>query len=69
MTDSIPLYAFRDTCSDFIGIIWDTEFGKIVTVENKMSINGNLDIREINTGNRVDNVDLRSLLMSILPLE
>ena len=67
MKDSMPKYAIYDSCSDFTGIVWETELGKIVTVENKMSVNGDLAIYNIETNEKVNNIDLRNVLMSILP--
>jgi hypothetical protein len=66
MKESKPLYGFYDH-EDFSGIVWDTELGKVVTCSGLLNPQMNLSIRDIKTGDEVDNVDLRNVLISILP--
>jgi len=66
MKESIPLYAIADR-TRCLGIVWETELGKIVTLQDDISIQNNLSIRDIKTGDEVNNIDLRNVLMSILP--
>lgn len=51
----------------FTAIVWETELGKIVTCEGKLNVNNNLRIKEADTNEDVDNIDLRNVLMFILP--
>lgn len=66
MKRSEPIYAIRDR-EEILGIVWDTELGKIVTCEGKWNIKNDLIITDIQTGEDVDIIDLRNVLMSILP--
>ncbi len=66
MKESKPLYGIWDG-EDFAAIVWETELGKIVTCEGKLNVNNNLIIKEADTNEDVDNIDLRNVLMSILP--
>ena len=66
MKRSEPLYGFSDR-EDFSGIVWDTELGKIVTCSGALNPQMNLSIRDIKTGEEINSVDLRNVLMSILP--
>jgi hypothetical protein len=66
MKESKPIYGFYDG-EDFSGIVWDTELGKIVTCNGNLDINMNLLIKDVETGKDVDDIDLRNVLMSILP--
>jgi len=55
-----------------VAIVWKTDIGRVVVVQDKIDINGDLSVVEIkNTSNGkvVDNVDLRNLIMEILPRE
>jgi hypothetical protein len=65
MKESKLLYAMTDH-EDFMALMWETELGNILTVEGKLDIKNNIDIRGID-GNDINNVDLRNVLMSILP--
>jgi hypothetical protein len=66
MKDSVPMYGFTDH-DGFMGIVWDTALGKIVTIEGKLNPKSNLTIREVATGKDIGDIDLRNILMSILP--
>jgi hypothetical protein len=48
-------------------LVWETELGKIVTSEGKLNIKNNLCIRDAETYVDVNDVDLRHVLMQILP--
>lgn len=65
MGESKVLYGFWDG-DDFSGIVWETKLGKIVTCEGKLNLNNNLMIKDAKNNN-VDNIDLRNILMEILP--
>lgn len=65
MKESKVLYGFWDR-EDCTGLVWETELGKIVTVEGKLNLKNNLSIRDTQ-GNDIADVDLRNVLMSILP--
>lgn len=66
---SKPKYAIvnKDLC---VAVVWDTEMG-LVTVTNDIKIDFNCDLTLIDiTGARngvVNNIDLRDLLVSLLP--
>lgn len=66
MTDSKAIYGIHD-CEDFAAIVWETELGKVITCEGKLNIKNNIVIRSCETGEDVVSVDLRNILMSILP--
>lgn len=66
MKKSKALYGIWDY-EDFTGIVWETELGKIVTCEGKLNPNSNLAIKDVETGEEISNIDLRNVLMSILP--
>ena len=66
MKDSKPLYAFRDG-EDCTGIVWETELGKIVTIQGNINPQMDLMIFDIAANEYIENVDLRNVLMSILP--
>lgn len=67
MKDSKLLYGIRDNC-DFIGAVWETELGLIVSHQGKLDLNSDLQIRCAKTQEDIKNVDLRNVLMSILPI-
>ena len=66
---SKPKYAIvnKDLC---VAVVWDTEMG-LVTVTNDVKIDFNCDLTLIDiTGTNscvVNNIDLRDLLVSLLP--
>ena len=66
MKESKPLYAISDH-EKVLGLVWETDLGKIVTVQGSFNIQHNLSIRDIHTGEEVNNIDLRNVLMEILP--
>jgi hypothetical protein len=66
MKKSKPLYGIRDS-EDFMGLVWETELGMVVTCEGKWNIQNNLQIISVETGEDVGNIDLRNVLMSLLP--
>lgn len=68
MKESKPLYVICDH-SEALGIVWETELGKIVTIEGTINPNNNLSIKEIDSGEEISNVDLRNVIMSILPIK
>jgi hypothetical protein len=69
MKDSKPIYAICDH-EKFVAILWETELGKILVCNGGIeNINRNLDIRDIETEKSIKSVDLRNVLMSILPIK
>lgn len=67
---SKPKYAIvnKDLC---VAVVWDTEMG-LVTVTNDIKIDFNCDLTLIDITGRtnscvVNNIDLRDLLVSLLP--
>lgn len=66
MKESTPIYAMYDG-NNFMAIMWETELGKILTTQGNLNLNNNLRIRNISDGEDIDNVDLRNVLMSVLP--
>lgn len=66
MKRSEPLYAIFDN-EEAKGIVWETELGKIVTIQGLINPQMDLSICDIKTGQEIDSVDLRNVLMSILP--
>ena len=65
MKESKPIYAIKN--GDNISILWDTEYGKILVAQGKIDVNVDLEIWDVETSKKVDNIDLRNVLMSILP--
>lgn len=52
---------------NILGLMWEVDNGKEIFVTNgKVDINYDLEIRDCD-GNDIKNVDLRELLMEILP--
>lgn len=68
MKQSEPLYAIGDN-EEFKGIVWDTELGKIVTLQGAINPQMDLYIYDIKTNQKIDNIDLRNVLMSILTIK
>lgn len=66
MKDSKALYAIGDS-KEIKGVVWETELGKIITLEGKINIEDDLRIIDIQTGETISNVDMRNVFMSILP--
>lgn len=66
--ESEAIYGFRDG-EDFIGLVWETDLGTVVSFEGKLNLNNNLQIVSAETQEEVDSVDLRNMLMSILPIK
>ena len=65
MKESKPLYGLCDL-DEFIGIVWETEKGMIVTVNGNLNINNNLLIKDCKTGEEIKDIDMRNILMDIL---
>lgn len=67
---SKPKYALcnLDSC---VAIVWETEVGLVTVVQDKIDINGDITLMDISNGKpfgeKIKNVDLRDLLVSILP--
>lgn len=52
---------------NILGVMWETELlGKVFVTNGKLDINYNLEIRDFD-GNDIENIDLKTLLMEILP--
>ena len=66
MRESKALYGFTDH-EDFQGIVWGTGKGLIITCTGKLDIKNNISIRNVESGEDVGDVDLRNLLLSVLP--
>ena len=66
MKESKALYGFTDN-EDFQGIVWETEKGLVVTCTGKLDIKNNISIRSVKSNEEVGDVDLRNLLLSVLP--
>lgn len=66
MVNSKPIYCITDN-EEFQAIIWETELGRIITCEGKLDIKNNMSVRKVETGEEVVDIDLRNVLMSILP--
>lgn len=52
---------------DFSAIVWETSLGNIITVEGKLDIKNDLRIYDVYTGEMISDIDLREVLLSILP--
>ena len=52
---------------DFSAIVWETSLGNVITVEGKLDIKNDLKIYDTYTGEMISNIDLREVLLSILP--
>jgi hypothetical protein len=68
MKDSKALYAGM-THDGFQMIVWKTDLGLITTVQGKLDPTSDLIIKNVETGEIVSDVDLRNVLMSILPIK
>lgn len=68
MNESKVEYAILnvDKC---VALVWKTNIGRVVVVEEKIDANGDLSIYDIKEGKTIDNIDLRNLLLEILPKE
>jgi hypothetical protein len=66
MKDSKPIFGIHDG-EDFLAMVWETDLGKVVTMQGKINPQMNLMIKDCETGEYVDEVDLRNVLMQILP--
>lgn len=66
LKESKPIYAIHDG-DTLQAIVWDTELGRIVTCAGKLNPEKDLTIIDVETQETVKNVDLRNVLMSILP--
>lgn len=65
---SKPKYALcnLDSC---VAVVWETEVGLVTVVQDKVDINGDITLIDISNGKPIKNVDLRDLLVSILPTD
>ena len=65
---SKPKYALcnLDSC---VAVVWETEVGLVTVVQDKVDINGDITLIDISNGKPIKNVDLRDLLVSILPID
>lgn len=66
MKESKAIYVFCDF-EEIKGMVWETELGLVVTVEGQLNLQNDLTIRSCETGEDVANIDLRNVLMDILP--
>ena len=69
---SKPKYALcnLDSC---VAVVWETEVGLVTVVQDKIDVNGDITLIDISNGKpfgeKIKNVDLRDLLVSILPTD
>lgn len=68
MKNSKAIYGFRSG-EEFIGLVWETDLGLVVSYEGKLDLKDDLVIRSVETGEDVKHVDLKNVLMSILPVK
>jgi len=66
MKDSKVLYSGTDY-DDFQFVVWQTELGLVVTTHGKLNLQSNLTIKDAETGDEIKDIDLRNVLMSVLP--
>lgn len=66
MKPSKPVYGITDN-KEFNALVWETEEGRIVSCNGTLSINYDIEIFDVETGKHIDSIDLRNLLLSILP--
>ena len=52
---------------DFSAIVWETSLGNIIIVDGKLDIKNDLKIYDVYTGEIISDIDLREVLLSILP--
>jgi hypothetical protein len=56
--------------TDCVGIVWSTDLGRIVVMDKPIDINGDISIHACGgMGEAIVNVDLRNVIMEILPKE
>jgi hypothetical protein len=65
---SKPIYAICDF-EEFKGIVWQTSKGYIVTLEGKINPQSDLSIRDCDNGEEIKDIDMRDILMDILPFK
>ena len=65
MKDSKPVYVAYDG-EEFTAIVWDTELGKVITMEGKINPQMDLMIKDVVEDKYVQNIDLRNVLSPIL---
>jgi len=64
---SNPKYVIKNG-DNHVGILWENEsLGKVLTVEESIDVNFDLEIYEVETGKLVDHVDLREFIFEALP--
>lgn len=51
----------------FFAVIWETNLGNMITVKGKLDIQDNLKIYDAQSNAIVSDIDLREILLSILP--
>ena len=62
---SEPILAFTDF-DECDGVVWETSKGKVITVKGNFNPQRNLNIKDVKTGEEVDDVDWRNILSDIL---
>lgn len=65
ISGSVPILAFTDY-DECDGVVWETPKGKIITVRGNLNPQMNLNIKDISTGDAVDDIDWRNILSDIL---
>jgi hypothetical protein len=66
MKPSVAKYAIYDF-REFEGLVWETELGLVVSTKGKIDPNANIEIMDVETNEVLKSVDIRNLLMEILP--
>lgn len=55
--------------TECVGIVWNTDLGRIVVMDKPIDINGDISIHECPMSGAITNIDLRNVIMEILPKE
>jgi len=67
MKDSKAVLGMYDN-EDFSAILWETELGKVLVCKGSIkNVNSNISIKDFD-GNYIKEVDMRNVLMSIIPI-
>lgn len=67
MKPSKPIYALSDL-ENFIGLVWETEKGIVVTINGELNPNNDIKIKDVTTGENIKDIDMRNVLMEVLGL-
>lgn len=67
MKESKPIYVAFSSDDDFQAIVWETEKGRIITTKGSINPETNIVIKDVRNCEVIKDVDIRNLLMEILP--